>query len=270
MSPSEAKPSVTLTRSKASRLPRVHLTERSVLYGLARICITPFAQIPKAAANLIRQQLRPENAGFAAQQSPSPTDFRIFHASGSFVPQPGAHDFGDNTSVAETISAQGSQRVFIVQFSRPITSSEWLSLLDLGAIPLEGISREAVVYLVPSSSLHAIADLPFVRWLGAWRLEYKLNSRELSKGKPIAYVESLGPLVLDDTAQIWSNLASTTSLKTTQLTLSYCTEYRTANSVRSRTSGGCGQFFALRWRFPPKVISTSVQWIVGSFCLLPR
>lgn len=83
----------------------------------------------------------------------------------------------------------------IVQFSRPIASAEWLSLLDYGAIPLEGISPEAVVYLIPRASINVVARLPFVRWVGAWRREYKLDLGSRSKGKPIVYVATLGPLM---------------------------------------------------------------------------
>lgn len=71
---------------------------------------------PKVAANLIRQQAIAQGAGsFDQTFLPSPTDFRIFHAGGSFVPEAGHHDFGAG-SVSERMSQQGHSKCILFSF----------------------------------------------------------------------------------------------------------------------------------------------------------
>ena len=134
-------------------------------------------------------------AGIDIISAPEPkgsTDFAIHTEGGAVSPRAGAHHLPANKPQGQVVARFGQVSPYIVQFSRPVSTDEWLQLLELGCQPLDSVSGEALVYLISDSTVNSVTSLPFVRWVGAWMPEYKLNSARISVGRPDIYVRPLG------------------------------------------------------------------------------
>jgi subtilisin family serine protease len=120
-------------------------------------------------------------------------DFLIHVASGAFSPAEAEHDTPPGRSHGGVQGEVGWLAPYIVQFSRPLSIGESLQLIELGATPIEPVSDSALVYLLPESVLPVVKAFEFVRWVGAWRPEYKIRGSGRNEGKPLLYVRCLGP-----------------------------------------------------------------------------
>ena len=108
-------------------------------------------------------------------------DFYTIHTEGkTFTPNEGK----------EPNHIEMEPRPFIIQFRRPISQAEFISLLDIGVKPLE--SGKFLIGLVPPNIIPDVANKPFVRWVGPWSKEYKFNPSKIVGGKPGAYIRPLG------------------------------------------------------------------------------
>ncbi|MGA2606382.1 MAG: CARDB domain-containing protein [Terriglobia bacterium] len=148
---------------------------------------------PAELARLLRERAIQEGVDiYAVPELEHPTDYAVHTERGSFFPQEGNNDIPAGRPQGEVVKGSEHLSPYIVQFARPVSSDEWLSLMELGGRPIGPLSSEAIVYLIPDSAVTDLTGLPFVRWVGAWMPEYKLNPDTIGRGKPLIYVKPLG------------------------------------------------------------------------------
>ncbi|MBI2198558.1 MAG: S8 family serine peptidase [Candidatus Rokubacteria bacterium] len=98
--------------------------------------------------------------------------------------------------MTERREAPGGLFPHLVQFARPLSIDEALSLLELGARPFDFLDNQTSIYLLESHVAAVVGAFPFVRWVGAWRPEYKHPPSLpalLGEGTTSVYVRPLGP-----------------------------------------------------------------------------
>lgn len=159
---------------------------------------------PATAANFLRRLMQENPAFIESLTSPSlrtaPND-HIDLPNGSFIQPLGGMD----VALLKKISARAAapltssaaapaDEMVIIQFAAgQLSGAELLALFDLGIKPCAHLPASSVIARVPAQNLAKLAQLPFVRWAGEYRPEYKyapaLVSNSAAKG---LYVFPLG------------------------------------------------------------------------------
>lgn len=174
---------------------------------------------PVAAANFLRQLMQ-ENPAFIKSLTSSSSAAAIDHIdlpNGNFLqPLPGMEapllkKISARAALPSAASSSGlADEMVIIQFaSGQLSGAELLALFDLGIKPYAHLPASSVIARVPAQNLEKLAQLPFVRWAGEYRPEFKyapaLVSRfaetglyvfPLGKGQP-AMAQDLQTLALE-------------------------------------------------------------------------
>lgn len=155
---------------------------------------------PPAAALKIRERANSLGADLHAAPRPiSDSDFIVHTERGSFVPAAGAHDLTDFEAGPGRVDGSGTP--MLVQLARHLSLEESLALLDRGGRYLEAMGDSTVLFLIPTHAARSVAELPFVRWAGAFRPEYKFDNTKLGDAAQAVYVRVAGdddPSYLED------------------------------------------------------------------------
>jgi subtilisin family serine protease len=155
---------------------------------------------PASAARFLRKLIAENNPlvqTLAFSDFKASLDYRIGLPNGAVLfPTPGVtpqllkKTYG--TEPPATPAGVASQ-VAIVQFTTgQLAAEELLTFFDLGVKPYVYLPHYSVICRVPRQILSQVARLPFVRWIGEYRPEFKYEAASISDNSSLVYVFPLG------------------------------------------------------------------------------
>jgi hypothetical protein len=147
---------------------------------------------PRKAAEQLLREVREK--GLDPDKIPS-AQFRpgrITLSSGLLTPPADVSPFEDwvDSVIAERGEARGDT-ICLIQYGRYQSYNEIASVLSLGVKVYHHIPRNCEIARVPLASAHQLAGLPFIRWIGVFRPEYKYDPKVQFRGEYNMRVMSL-------------------------------------------------------------------------------
>ncbi|MBI4802055.1 MAG: S8 family serine peptidase [Elusimicrobia bacterium] len=135
----------------------------------------------------------PKKVHEAGAGKPLPAKSNIIHIPGrNFVPDKGIHrELQQKVKGIIRPEDQDKEIIVIIQFEEGISLNQTIGLYELGLTYLDGIGDSAIIAKIPLSAVEKFKKLPFIRWIGEYKDEYKFNPAPSKSGKKGSYIYPL-------------------------------------------------------------------------------
>lgn len=160
---------------------------------------------PVEAAVWVEKFAKEKGIDLEKKSSAWKKDYTIYAGKQTLSPVPGVE-----VELQKNVAPQADGKLIcIIQGHQPLSLSELINFLKLNINVYAFVSNNGAICAIPVDSTKKIANLPFVRWIGAFKNEYKYDAVDYDFGTGYSYIRPIVYISKDEFESDLRNLGAT-------------------------------------------------------------